>query len=492
VSNKFKVGRNELCVCGSGYKYKDCCHKRGIKFDVEDCKQHIKLLSARGKNNLFLNNLYEILEIDSYVTKSCTPEEFVKYLKQKMTSEVVYKIHEQIPLIWPDEEDLNRCLQYLKEDKKEYAFYQGDYSINITRSVLNRHAMYEDCFILLDPFMEPRGVYSEYSPLEHPEKHKITTLKNVFLWLSLTEWIKNGLVIFIRSPGDFNYPFEKQTLAETEKISNTVELKEVLDEEVKCEIENFFNPIYDSRLDMPIDDWLEFCKDSNIPEEYLREFIQKKKDFSLNHIEGLDDDQLLKHSGGSNFYMGKHICLKTGAHLLTDINFRWKQLEYDRRINDVKNDIWTPFSKAFNNLDMKFFKGLDFDDLLNIRKGENLNDIRSFLRRIWNINKGGDDFSDDKAKDLSAELTHQTREANREWEKIDKSLIDWIAGGSIFASAGTTFSASVLSGSGIWVPFATMAVGAGVKMHGASKERKSFLHNYPAGYFIDQVRKKSL
>lgn len=32
VRNYIKIGRNDLCLCGSGTKYKNCCAKKNIVF----------------------------------------------------------------------------------------------------------------------------------------------------------------------------------------------------------------------------------------------------------------------------------------------------------------------------------------------------------------------------------------------------------------------------------------------------------------------------
>src|ERR1700686_4042985 len=116
-----KIGRNSVCPCGSGAKYKACCHgkvdweailNRGTVHDA------VTRMTSRGKNLLFSQKLSEILQLNKLPHESSWTD-----VKRAMTATAVREIHQAVALIWPSQYDLERVLALEKDNYN--ALYVG-------------------------------------------------------------------------------------------------------------------------------------------------------------------------------------------------------------------------------------------------------------------------------------------------------------------------------------------------------------------------------
>jgi hypothetical protein len=66
MAQKIKVGRNDLCPCLSGLKYKKCCEGKTLWPEIlrGDVSDSFTNLSARGKNIFFLHAIAGALQLD--------------------------------------------------------------------------------------------------------------------------------------------------------------------------------------------------------------------------------------------------------------------------------------------------------------------------------------------------------------------------------------------------------------------------------------------
>lgn len=479
-----KTGRNQLCPCGSGEKFKHCCIGKVSDFSKLTDDDWARSLSIRGKNIAFINMVAEILQFNN-LPKNAGLGDLVKYLKKAITPKVVRDIHLIIPELWPDGKDLHRCL--VQEKAENSGLFLGSYLYDVTVNLLNRHAMYNQSIILIDPFNDYRVIAPEYSPVEKPHEHITTTFHYILLWFQLLPWIEAGIVKIIRDPGDFDYSLRKDTWERSRgKADKHLELKNAFDEGNKPrEIEEFFKDQF--ILSHPEEFWVEKMKDSpELPEDFVKDYFRKKKEDSLYYVDVGRTPQLLYITSGANYEMGKYICDITNSHIITDLSYRWKEMELDRKINGIEINAWSTFAKAFQESDIKHFHGLDLHDLLRLRKDGYLDDMRSFLRRVWNTCSSGTTFSTNDVDNLTAELHGQIAKANAEWDKIDSSLVKWFGSESVLGA-----SIGVSLGTASWVPAAAIAGAGVINLVDAKIQRRSFLHNCPAGFFIDTVRNKT-
>ncbi len=98
-----KIGRNDLCPCGTGKKFKRCCYGRvdwnQIFRTGRDWRPY---LSIRGRNIQFVNRIAEILQLNSTQIKD------ISDYKKGFTAKAVREIHEAIYEVWPSNSDIKK------------------------------------------------------------------------------------------------------------------------------------------------------------------------------------------------------------------------------------------------------------------------------------------------------------------------------------------------------------------------------------------------
>jgi uncharacterized protein YchJ len=415
-----KVGRNDPCPCGGVEKYKHCCYKKGIDWNRIPDSEWAQHQSVMGKNLLFTHILLDALNFDSIEKIPQDFKSFIPLLKKAVTPTAVRKIHESIAIIWPDAKDLDRCCK--EEGQFTSGLYLGNYVFHLVGRLLNRHALYNDRIILIDPFMDPRRIAPEFNPLENPKEHITMTFHYALLWLSLLPWINADMVHVIRSPGDFNHELRKYTWdTARSRWERNKKLKESPIESITPpEFEEFFKDQW--ALTYSDQFWIDKMKNTEgLTEEFVKKFLHTEREQSLYYVDVGRETQLLRWSSGANYEMGKVICDMTGSHIITDLELRWKEMDIDRKENSVEINSWTPFGKAFQESKLKHLNGVSFADLLRLRKDGYLENMRSFLRRVWNSSSQTAPFDRNNVDDLTAELHHQINEAEKEWGKIDQN-----------------------------------------------------------------------
>jgi hypothetical protein len=479
-----KIGRNDLCPCGSGHKYKKCCKD---KTDWDTLltlppSQQLRYLSLRGKNILFLERIASALQLDKIDSET----NFVD-LKRAFTPNVVRQIYEDILEIWPDGHDCMRCLSQQREDVT--ALYTGTYEPEIIFRAIIRHSIYSDRIILSDPFLHPLHVRDDFNTILHPEINRTNAIKWSFLWISLAPWINMGLVNFIRTPGDFD-PREYHEILEVqrEKLKSNPELEEILDRDVDKQIQNT-GILFDQGLtgyyflshsdDQLVEMWRHFPKGPiwKSEDEFLQ-FIKHQRDMHPYYVERLPGQkgEFLHHSSGVCYEAAKRICDITNSHIITDMAFRWKEVEFDHQYATGHTREWSPFAKALQNADLKILNNIPIQSALQIRKENRLEQMRLFFNRIWRTCRCAEPFSEDNAINLAAELDERVHEAESEWQNIDKQLLKWLGG-----TLATLVSSSVVG----FTPAAAAAVVTGsTGLALAQWQRKSFKNRFPAGFFL--------
>lgn len=482
-----KFERNKPCPCGSGDKYKRCCLSTldWNKLAVQGANP-ILHLSLRGKNRYFLNIIADALQLDSLggpvgwdrIKRACTPQ-------------AVRKIHEAIPHIWPSEVDLDRVLESQK--KIESGLYVGRYDVQSIFSGISRHSIYSDRILIVDPFVDPRSVRSEYNPVLHPEQHLISTLKHLRLWLTLQPWIEAGLIAFVKNPEDLNTKLAIEALvAQKTKIESNPELARLLENDVQgAKDEHEFNEMSELLMLIHSDESLVAMHHDIYPgksEADAQKMLRSIEELRENHPlysdqfkKGNLSSQILKWTTGAGYYTAKLVANATGSHIITDLPFRWKEVEFDRKSSGADLGGWEPFAKAFQNSRLKFLENVPLEAALSLRTEQRLENMRSFLRTVWRASRETDLFSEENAVSLADELMVHVREADEEWKKIDRDL------GQLLALDGGAAMMALSSGiaAGRVGMFAGGAILAGFGAVAASwMRRRDFPDRYPAAFFL--------
>jgi hypothetical protein len=484
-----KVGRNQLCPCGKLKKYKECCLG---KVDWEAIYRHegngfIRHLSTRGKNKLFVDLILDALQIDTDKGPIDHPD-----FKRSFTSAAVAKIYRAVQLVWPDGDDLKRVLR--GESEYTSGLYIGQYDADLVRRGVTRHSLYADRILLIDPLLHPKRIREEFNPLVHPEQHRTATLQWISLWFSLLPWIEEGIVGFVRAPGDFYPNLEWDGIRATEaRYERHPDLRKLLRTEVEGytsteQYQSFREHIFLSTPDSQLRAWM--LEDTpDLTEQAIGAAlgdIARRREahpyFLHPERPGLPWSELWQTSTGTNYEGAKLIAFHSDSYVMTDIRARWREIELDRSDAGARDDRWEPFAKAFQGLRFNFLDAVPLDAALAIRRDGRLEPMRHFLQKVWSASSQPRQFDEGNITVLAAELNERVREAEVEWRKIDRDLVKMVT-----ATASATLLAAgplVSSGQAAWLGAAAVAAGIGA-VASSTMKRKEYRLQYPAGFFVD-------
>lgn len=471
-----KVGRNDPCPCGSRQKYKNCCMIKGIDYSNISHGNYIRNLTIRGKNKWFLNSVFDILDFNANIHKFKDWQGFVIQVKRTLTPENVKRIHELIPVVWPDKEDYYRCIH--SDDTSLSGLFIGDYRVETTAKLINKYGLFEDVIVLVDPIVDPRCIAEEHNPVVHPERHCVSTLHSLLLWLQLLPWIDDGVVQIIRDPGDFDYQLRLDSYNITkrryeESGLNQLIKEEALHDEFHDRVKRYF------KLSMPDDMILAICSKHNIDPTKMMEYIRQERLYSIDHVEGGCDGQYLTTFSGTNYERGKYLCSISKSHLLTDLKIKWLEMEYDRKSNVIQKSNWEIFSRHFQQVPLQYLNGLRTIDVLKLRNDGQLTSMRSFLKKLWLRSSPDSATEQHVIEQLSLELDDEVRQAEKEWKNIDKNLTKW------FVASVPSVGMEIISGKPWWITGITAAITGTAAIAESISKRKCFQKIYPAGFFLE-------
>ena len=192
--------------------------------------------------------------------------------------------------------------------------------------------------------------------------------------------------------------------------------------------------------------------------------------------------QMMAANMGTNLEMGMYICQATGAFPYTNVKFRWKEILGARQDLDATAQIWSPLTNAFQQLRFKFLGNVDSKFACTIRQEGRLEGFRSYMRKLWNAVGGAPDPSRSEAlaRDFADELTGAFRQAQSEWDAIDRELVKWATRTLAGAMAAGVFSPAFAAGG-----FAVAGLGEIIQ---AEMKRREFRRKVPMSVFIDLER----
>lgn len=483
---KTKISRNDSCPCGSGNKFKNCCE--GItdwNQIIREGRDWIPYLSIRGRNILFVTKIAEALQMDS----GPDPRSLKDY-KAAFTTDAVVKIHQALMDVWPSDIDIYNILRNTASDVS--GLYIGDYKTEYLQKSIVRHSTYSQKLLIVDPFVYPVSVRDEYNPILTPEQYRSQTLKNVNFWFSMLPWIEAGIVEIIRTPADFDHQLNWDSLkSQQKKFEDNPELQKAVEQSVKefserhKEEEAFRHFI----LSAP-DDYLKkqyhelgLEKKGLTPQQFIA-YVQQRRDEDPDFLEPLGNDmsgQLHMLTTGTSYDIAMLTSSLTNSYLVTDVYSKWKEIEIDRDSNNARSEEWSPFAKAFQDLELKYLNNLSLEHALILRQEERLESLRVFLRKVWNEARSMDPFSEANAQLLADELNDEIRKAEEEWNQIDRNLIKWF--GAELSAGLLATGPLIASGYGSFLAAAAASAGAATLM-ATRGERKSFQTKYPAAFFL--------
>lgn len=481
-----KVPPNNPCPCRSGKKFKKCCRGRidWERIFDDPHEDPAEYLSLRGKNIFFLERIAAALQLDTLDA----PIDHVAF-KRRFTPTAVREIAEAIVMTWPNGRDLKRALY--EERQNHTGLYVGTYDPEAIKRGVTRHSLYSDSLLLADPLLDPRRTRPQFSPIENPEQHRSSTLRWVTLWFALIPWIEKGIVKFIRTPGDFDPALDFRLMNQARRRhDDEPELSALQDAFVASEADAVMAS-YKRQMQLSMPDsylrgalrrWKPSITDAEI--QGVLQHIQRLRDADPYFIETIDkpgDGELLQVTTGMNYDEAKLTAIGAGAHLVTDLAVRWKELELDKARGGFDPKAWTPFAKAFQQITWPFLNNVPLKAALTLREEERLADMRSFLRKTWRSASPDQSLDASAAVNLEAELSDRIREAQTEWMAIDRDLIKWF--GTELTAGLLGMGPAIAMGAASWAA-GGVAAAAATNLIVTAKKRSEWERKYPAGFLL--------
>ncbi len=375
---KKKTGRNDPCGCGSGKKFKKCCEGK-----AEKDRPSWDMLSIRERNIILYRGIYDILGL--YKGKTWDD------VRRELSNDQIVDIHKLYWSLWPIETDLFSLLP--KPDNTLRAVYTGVLDPRVILFPLGA-VPYFDEVIIQHPFVHPKAVNKEFSPIENPHQHKYQTLKNILLFLYLEPFIRSGIVNFIPDPCMFDNYLHRELLnmAEKRRVDTPINKEEA-----------------ERMMELGKDDFARTMR--GLSKEQLRRQIAKsspelsreKIDDVVQYMKSLNEDdplallqddlyaqggQLMMSSMSPNFEMALFMAQVTGSTILTDSRTRWEEIN----TSQVRNDGLASYPlKEVSDLiaDTRFIFCADPQISFNHSIHEKCGNLRKLFREILNESKRG-------------------------------------------------------------------------------------------------------
>lgn len=337
----------------------------------------------------------------------------------------------------------------------------------------------------------PHTLKDEFNPLVHPDRYKSDTIRLLYFLKEAEPWIRSGIVTLVPNPGKFDLEFWKESVSlakeRTERFQFTEEDLDENSQEGKEDFRRFIRRL-------PKEELLQTLRKENpgisvaTAEQAYEHLLEERKQdpLALDQTIAGTDDQITSFHVGANLETILFLSEEIGAFPYTSLRWRWRELLSERNELSDLAQVWSPLSKAFRELDIKFLDNVDSRFAYEMRTDSRLNSFRSFLRRTWKAVEGEIDLAkiETLGRDFCDELVDEYRKAQAEWSSIDTDLVKW--GGVSITGAGVSAAGAIASGHLSFVPPMLAAAGLGIfKLVEAHRRRREFRSKLPMSVFID-------
>ncbi|UWQ31635.1 DUF4238 domain-containing protein [Leisingera sp. M527] len=315
-----ELGVNDLCGCGSGKKYKKCCKEK-----PKSKRTSWKTLSIRERNLGFFRGVNAILGLDS--GKDWND------VRRELDEEKVRRIHELYGYTWPLDTDLFDLLP--KPDGVARALYAGILDPRTTPFIVSNACMYLGEVLVQNPFINPNQVNKEFSPVENPHSFLVQTLKNLLFFFQLFPLIESGHVNLFPDPSSVDPFLQRHAMELAEERSSGLHVsgrdRGMLE---RLQEENFQHTL--CMLPKEEQERMARRADLNAPEEFVQYYLKQLERLrEENPLVLLRDGVFSGDDGGGqftsfqmapNFELMLMIAQATGAFVVTDSHYRWREL----------------------------------------------------------------------------------------------------------------------------------------------------------------------
>ncbi len=309
----------DYCGCGRGKSFKECCQSK-----PETLRPAWNEKSIRERNLMLQNAIVNVLELES-------GKDWVQ-IRRELTDEKIGRIYNLYEGLWPLETDLLALLP--KPDGEARAIYTGSIHPSSITDFALAAPLYFGELIVAHPFVHPGIMSKEMSPTGNPKAYRQEFLKTILFLLNVMPLVDLGLINLIPDPCDFDFHLRKQMTKMAKARA----------------------PQFDMKYDPRLQETLEEDNRRSImlmPPDATRRLLRKlKPDSSEEEIEAVmraglrmrEDDPLAVLQEGSleggkgggqmnmfklapNFEISMYLAQATGACIVTDSPFRWREVQ---------------------------------------------------------------------------------------------------------------------------------------------------------------------
>jgi len=397
----------------------------GRRFSSRDSKEDpVRKYTIKRRNQILFNAILDIFEFN----KGKEWDDFRREITDKKVSEL-YKV---VGSLWNPDTEIMSILP--TPDNKISAFYSGTTDPRIIPITIMGYSLYVDRILMLSPFLNPRVMKEEHSPVNSPSQYIYETIKNVLLMMQIMPLIEADVVEMIPDPCDFDFSLRKRTFGMAEA---RLKGRGPKPEEMKQTFNLMRDDIMRFLLSLTPDHLRNYLRKAipNLSNEDLEKILKYISTLKLkdplaplhNSTSGKEERQLqISHMGG-NLEIALFIAQFTGSYLYTDNGFRWKEIQSAilKKQNEHDEDPWQPLAGKLNGFPFEIYLVEDPNFFIHIREHRFFRDFRKLLRdsciSIRKIRKTED--ASIMAKELAEVL--MAMDSNSELNTIDKEYNKW-------------------------------------------------------------------
>ena len=249
-------------------------------------------------------------------------------VRRELSNEQIVDIYNLYWSLWQIETDFFRLLP--RPDNHLRAVYTGMLDPR-TIAIPLATTPFFDQIIIQHPFVHPKAVNSEFSPLENPHKHKYQTLKNLLLFITLEPFVRSGQVSFIPDPCMFDNFLHREVMSMAEARRGDQPIHEAEKKRMMKLSEDDFFRTWRGQTKEQLKHQLS-RSDQNLSDEEIDELFWHMKKLNDNDQLALLQDDLFENGGqlmmsnmAPNFEMALFIAQITGSLVVTDSETRWDE-----------------------------------------------------------------------------------------------------------------------------------------------------------------------
>ena len=315
----------DSCGCGSGIAYRDCCRTRPASLRPSWTEK-----SIRERNLALHRGILSILGMES--GKDWTA------VRCDLTEDQIREVYVLNEALWPLETDLLSLLP--KPDGRPRAVYTGSLHPQSIAEFALGTSLYFDELIIQSPLVHAGTITEKFRPTENPQNYHLEFLKSVAFLLNMMPLVDAGLINLIPDPWNFDQNLRRETMAMAK--ARTAGLRISLEDEPRMDELIRLDFLRDVLM------WPREAQEARIREnfpdiddvgltEMWVELERLKEEDPLSSLQdnifggGEGGGQMRLMQMGPNFEIAMYLAQATGASIVTDSAFRWREVLWASR-----------------------------------------------------------------------------------------------------------------------------------------------------------------